>query len=542
MLKKLYQLFEKTNIYGLDFHLLYKKEENYSTLFDIFLSIISIVILLFISFTYLKDFFYKTGFSVITNSIQLKEKTPIDLSNTSIIFGISNYQGSTIDFDNSYINYNLYKTEHNENIYNKKIVNRTQSEIKLEKCSDNNLNKFFSENVNSRYNISKFLCISKDQNLTIAGRYGDLVNGFDLLEIHFEKCKNSSFSNIICKSSNEINDYISNSIFLLNFLSWRVDHLNASYPINPYLYSDILMNSLNVVKRYFYYFSPSIYYSDHGLILNSNKKIQFYEFQDKFMDFIEYEKSNDFSETTFFECILTCYPEMNIYNRKYTKIQDVLGNIGGCVDFICIVLKYISYYFSEKSFLIEFSNSLMDSSSTYKNKKRKNNFNIYSNQNENKRVTNFINKLTNVNEISSKFYLNYSPKGLSIPNKITNTHINNFFDSNNKIQNFNEVSSVNNIGKKDTYQNLRRSKSIKGKLTFNIFDYCIPFFLMEKCNHKNILNCYENIFKKYLSIEIMIPLLERISTNYINLNTSNKINVNKNGYFFKFNPFFLNSD
>ena len=40
MLKKLYQLFEKTNIYGLDFHLLYKKEENYSTLFDIFLIII----------------------------------------------------------------------------------------------------------------------------------------------------------------------------------------------------------------------------------------------------------------------------------------------------------------------------------------------------------------------------------------------------------------------------------------------------------------------------------------------------------------------
>ena len=87
-----------------------------------------------------------------------------------------------------------------------------------------------------------------------------------------------------------------------------------------------------------------------------------------------------------------------------------------------------------------------------------------------------------------------------------------------------------------------KSKYVKGKLTFSIFDYCIPFFLMEKCNHKNVLNCYEHIFKKYLSVEIMIPLLERISTNYINLNTSNKINVNKNGYFFKFNPFFLNSD
>ena len=532
------ELINSITIYGLDFSLLYKKEKNYSTFFDILLSIIFITLFISVTIIYFEELFDNSNMTVISNFLPTLNKEIINLSYNPIIISFVNSNKEITNIDTSMIKMRIFKVEHN--ILDNLIIERNQTELEYEKCDPLKFPDNFTLLFNNLNNIS--YCIKKDQNLSIAGRYGDFVNGFDLLEIHFEKCKNSSFSNIICKSSNEINDYISNSIFLLNFLSWRVDHLNASYPINPYLYSDILMNSLNVVKRYFYYFSPSIYYSDHGLILNSNKKIQFYEFRDKFMDFIEYEKSNDFSETTFFECILTCYPEMNIYNRKYTKIQDVLGNIGGCVDFICIVLKYISYYFSEKSFLIEFSNSLMDSSSTYKNKKRKNNFNIYSNQNENKRVTNFINKLTNVNEISSKFYLNYSPKGLSIPNKITNTHINNFFDSNNKIQNFNEVSSVNNIGKKDTYQNLRRSKSIKGKLTFNIFDYCIPFFLMEKCNHKNILNCYENIFKKYLSIEIMIPLLERISTNYINLNTSNKINVNKNGYFFKFNPFFLNSD
>ena len=63
--------------------------------------------------------------------------------------------------------------------------------------------------------------------------------------------------------------------------------------------------------------------------------------------FFEKEHSNDFSDSTFFEYIFTVYPQKNIYQRKYIKIQDVIGNIGGYLDFICIILKCISFYFSE---------------------------------------------------------------------------------------------------------------------------------------------------------------------------------------------------
>ncbi len=40
----------------------------------------------------------------------------------------------------------------------------------------------------------------------------------------------------------------------------------------------------------------------------------------------------------------------------------------------------------------------------------------------------------------------------------------------------------------------------KEKLKYNIFDYCIPFFIIKKFNHEDIVNVYENIFKKYLSV------------------------------------------
>ena len=528
------KLINSITIYGLDFSLLYKKERNYSTCLDIFLSIIFITLFIYVAIIYFNELFDHSNVTVIKNFIPIIHKEIINLSYNPIIISFLNSSKLITQIDKSMIKMKIYKVEHN--ILDNLIIERNQTEIEYEICDRLKFPKNLSLLINNINNIS--YCIKRDQNLSIAGRYGDFLHGFDLLEIHFEKCKNTSFSNIICKSPNEINDYISNSVILLNYLSWRVDHLNISNPVGPYLYSDILMNSLNSVKRYFYYFSPSIYYSEHGLIFNSNKIFKFYEYHGKFMDFVETEKSKDFSDSTFFECIITCFPEKNIYNRKYVKIQDILGDIGGCVDFIAIILKYISCYFSEKSFLIEFYNCLMDSGSTYNNKKKEYKFKINSNNNDNKSLTNNVNKISNVNELSSKVHLNNLQNQSINSGKNKNSNINNFFKLKNKI---NEPHTDNYIGKKETTQTLRRSKSVKGQLTFSIFDYCIPFFIMEKCNHKNILNCYEKIFKKYLSVEIMIPLLERISTNYINLNTNN-INVHKNGYFFRFDPLFLNNN
>ena len=52
---------------------------------------------------------------------------------------------------------------------------------------------------------------------------------------------------------------------MINYLTWSIDHLNVSNPINPISYSELFVNSLGTVKRYFYYFSPSVYNSDHWL-------------------------------------------------------------------------------------------------------------------------------------------------------------------------------------------------------------------------------------------------------------------------------------
>ena len=88
--------------------------------------------------------------------IQLKGKTPINLLNTSIIFGITKYTGELIDFNNLYIEASLYKTNHNFDSNGN--INRTQIKIKLI-CDENNNPNYLINQIN--LNKSQFLCIKK---------------------------------------------------------------------------------------------------------------------------------------------------------------------------------------------------------------------------------------------------------------------------------------------------------------------------------------------------------------------------------------------
>ena len=113
-------------------------------------------------------------------------------------------------------------------------------------------------------------------------------------------------------------------------------------------------------------------------------------------------------------------------------------------------------------------------------------------------------------------------------NEIYNIGLNNYVSFSMKNIN-NSMKTLNNF-------QINSSKKVISKITTNsfkkifdysVFDYCLPFFLMKKMNHKDIIYCYEKILKKYMSIDVMIPLLERMS---MNMEITNKSN-----FYFRFN-------
>ena len=195
--------------------------------------------------------------------------------------------------------------------------------------------------------------------------------------------------------------------------------------------------------------------------------------------------------------------------------------VSGCTDLIFNILQIISYYFAEKSFLIEFSSSLINGP-----KLCPQNDNILR---ENKKKLKELIEKENNNTLIKKNNL-----VLNSPNKKDGTTIQ-FISQKDKISTNNFLKTLN--VKNDIQlislfpQNEFRQycTCYKEKLKYNFFDYFIPFFIMEKFNHKDIVNTYENIFKKYLSVEVMIPIFER-------LNHTLELGGN-DGYYFKLDSF-----
>ena len=518
MFEKFKNILNEVNLYGLDFNLLYRKEKTYSTLFDVFLSLIYLSLLIIVSVIYFSDIFNNKGFSLVTNTIELNHKYEINLFNSNILFIISHYSGRFVNFDPSYLSFKILKAEFN-------MLNNTDREIeeynnitelKYEECSnsikDNIILNFF--------HFEKAYCLSKNQNLIISGSFGNRIIGYKSIIFRFGKCINSTDSNITCKSNEQIEQYLSNIQINLFYDAYSLDHYNVKNPVKKIIQNDFFLPSLKVYKRYIYNFQPSEYISDCGLILNSENKIYFFQHDDNLIEFNDnpiYSIEND----GFLEIALSVKNSIKEYNRKYVKFQDAFGNIGGCTDLIFNILKLISYYFAEKSFLIEFSSSLINGP-----KLCPQNDNILR---ENKKKLKELIEKENNNTLIKKNNL-----VLNSPNKKDGTTIQ-FISQKDKISTNNFLKTLNvkndlqlmNLFPQSEFR--QYCTCYKEKLKYNFFDYCIPFFIMEKFNHKDIVNTYENIFKKYLSVEVMIPIFER-------LNRSLELGGN-DGYYFKLDSF-----
>ena len=286
-MSKFKSLIKEINIYGVEFKLLYQKENNYTTSLDIILSLFSIIFVLIISIKYFSEFIQKQNFTIVTNYHPLTKNMPINFSSNPIFFGLYDWNGNIKRIDPSYCTLTLDLNQHI--LIKNESLERISKNIKVHYCNESEETK---QIMNYGYDSEYYTCVKPNQNLTISGRYGDRLNGFDILEAHLNKCKNSSESNIKCKSEDEINNYLKNSFIHLFYLNYEVDHYNISNPFTQHFRVDSFPISLNVIKRYFIYYTYSIYIQFTGFIFEKINKNFFYEFKDIQIDFVEDETNS----------------------------------------------------------------------------------------------------------------------------------------------------------------------------------------------------------------------------------------------------------
>ena len=323
---------------------MYKKNEKYETIFGIILSIITIFSIIIISILFGSDVVCRTGYSIVTNYLPLKHKTLIDFSKRPFMLGFAS-QGKITGIDFSKISISFERNVHNIYLDENGIyqLERISNIIELEYCNKSkhylNQNDFMN-----KFNYSNYLCPKPNQNLNFGGRFGDNINGYDLLEIHLNKCLNTTKNNN-CQSEEIIDKFLDNSYLEMVYLSESIDHSNISYPLSENLRNQLYVVAKEHVKRYYQYFQIASYSSDNGLIWNKVNKFELAETKNTHTDFVKDEEQDFYSSSTLLEISLTSTDQKTIYERKYPKLQEVLGSIGGFTDIIFIFFQFISNFY-----------------------------------------------------------------------------------------------------------------------------------------------------------------------------------------------------
>ena len=504
------------DLYGLDFPIRYQSQRKASTLISKILSIISYIILLILIILYIIEIYYHTNLNVIICQKYLFENVFIDFSEIPILIGIKNNFNEIQEIDNNY--YSL-KIETNENIpYFKNGIRNIYNNItniELEKCNKNLLKNQFLNQISAQ-DINYLYCIKPNQNLTFYGKYSDFLYGFKSIDIILLKCNNETNNNK-CKSEKEINEKLHNHYLFFYYISHKVNHLNISNPIQTLLKYEQFLISQNFIKYYYYSILPSIYTTMNNFIFSRSKEYFFYEFNGIDFDFLE---NNDNSSNQILNVLFTSNNQINHYYRSFIRLKDLIAKMGGIIDIIFILFQVVTNYLSKKSLHIELINNLINNDC----KEFCKNFG-------NKKIDYSYTEFNNSNFIFSN--KNFEFKSFTVKNKNnekkeknnSNNLINNNSNNNNnlsvEINNLKDNKIISNKSLKYYLEKNRIKKPSKQKLKLNLFEYILPSAYFKKNNEFDLMILFIEIFNNLLSIENIIPMIERFNSFYSNFELFN---------------------
>ena len=356
--------------------------------------------------------------------------------------------------------------------------------LKMEKCSkviDENFIYYF---LLKDIDLDNYYCISKNQNeinldkLYINEFWGN--NDFQMIQVKLYECgvKNNPK---ICKSKNEINNFLKSPILSYYTINKFIDTSNHS---NPFIYS---------ISEKFYYVSNEYLISateylrhvnvdtDNGLFL-SDKKINKGFSIDYYVDYTNYHTPDD---KNFFTMSIQISNILEIYHRTYYKIQNLGADVSAIYGFLMIICLAITHYYNESQYFSE----LMDSF-----------FMIRENYFPNSEIFNYFDNKIDINFNTNKSLVNLV--------NCTNSYYGNSIIKISKMEINNGKRKSKSVLPKKNVKKINQSIKHKKLSEYNFFDKLICLH----CNEKYCKRGNDSQYKLYIDGKQYISKLLEIET------------------------------
>ena len=509
--------------------LYYQGSSSHSSIASGILSIITILLIIYISIIHLKDLFSRDKETLDSNSftyfIDDAGTIPINSSSLFHFISIENYNNKgNEEFDFSYFNaigfedlFTIIEINANINNYNHWLYGL---------CNENDISGI--EDIVTQKFFTKSACIRKyfdsgtqkyydtnDPNFKWPSlSHGKLNPDNKYYTIMITSCNQKIIDTVVEEklSCKNIDDLDMSLIGIhLNFIDQYIDVLNYENPITKFIYrienkldkDSYSLNNLN--------FNPSLIQTNDGYFVDNkvNSSSFFYERNEAFT----YQGINNlFMLYSFY-----LNNRLNFYERSYQTIEEALSSLGGIYNIIIYIMTLINDLISSSMILFNFNFLLNLFDINIDDIKKSNQKNIIDKkikEVEDIKKNIYKSKKTNTRESIVNELENYNRKNTEEKEIIKVIPISNEKNDNNEIQ------KDKNIKNKEKLDEVEEEK-IKGR---SVFGYCEFFLYKITCGKKNSeLEIYDNLMKQIISVENLMH-------NYLKTNNllKNEIEVEVN--------------
>ncbi len=508
MKDKLLQLLEIQDSSKIPFHFLFNGKRNIHFTFGIILSLLMNIISFLFSITLILELLHHSKPSVNYAQFQSSMTTNMTLNTKQLLFTIA-FRDKDYKLINDPTIASLNAFYERTTTFNG-VINIEELQLDFMNCS--NVYPLFKEfGVSDNFDnvgLINYNCYNYTEPIIIGGKYG--TEFYANLAFYISKCRNSSDSNITCKSEEDIDDLLEKGWLQITYVSSYVDFNNYSHPIQYVTEDTYIMFDVKMNKKMYVFFSPLQIFSENNILFSNEKKETSTKHDITTTDIISVLDNGIISS------IMVC-PSFTVdkYYRRYIKIQEIGASIGGLYSGLSIIsflltafykLRYVEMKIINELFFFGSEHLLNDKKSLFKflpNLKFENN----NNNTDDKKEMILNNRL-----ISLKGINNNNVIDVKIPDKIKRNSLN---FANNKFNKFfyykidlglkNSLKMIFCVFKNEIKENYKEYIFVKKEL-LKYIDYSqVTKYFMDVEKIKSLLNKY-NLSEKWVSEKKLIAI------------------------------------
>ena len=325
----------------------YKNEYFYATYIGGVLTIIFFIIIVVIITYQIIILNTKSSFKLISNRYTDLSQV-IDFSETPFLFQMVNDKGRVIELDNKLFEIVAYNMEQAITKYENGTKSRkvTNTKLELEKCDK----IFKNESEYSELNLSRYICIKPNQNLTAFGLLGDMAKPYKGIRIYINKCSGSE-----CYDDDSIAKKFHNAKFFVTYLSLSSNMFNLKGDDIKYqLFTKFCSLSTNILKKIVFTFDIGKFYLYNNILFKNKISFNYMLGNDYSID-VDLDPTSTLKSSNYTIAYISFHFGGNIIEtrKEVQTLLESLSIIGNIFNIILTIFKVVNNYYANKVLFID---------------------------------------------------------------------------------------------------------------------------------------------------------------------------------------------